>query len=424
MKPLALIVILSAVTVSTSRAFEWEYLGMAGIPTTCIEVDPIRDRIFVGTQEGFHYYDEASGTWTERDEEGAIGRAVFAIQWLPALSQRVITGRENAFFKGYLELSDDLGATGNPVWTSPGGRFVDIMNDGDRLYACGISDITPGELVCSLTDGLSWYPITGHGQTTMTSLAAGLSGEIYVGGEGPVSLSWDNGSNWEPIGAGLPALLVNCLQPLPVTGDVVETGLYVGNDAGLYRGSWPQWEWEQVLPHSCRRLTVAFVLAPWPLTQVSRVVCLTVDGRVFMSDPGGSMWEDVTGDLPATGVDIAFSPRDKGLYIATADDGVYRTQHVITAAEPAPRPQPLELLASPNPFNPRVKLRFVLLRDARAYLSICDASGRRVAVLCDRRLAAGEHVLTWQANGQASGMYMARLIADRKTATKQVLLIR
>ena len=152
------ILLVVAIAPSYAQAYEWEYLGLKGVATTCIEADPYHERILVGTLEGFHYYDTTTGVWTERDDEGSIGRRVCAIQWLPSFEMRLITGRENAFFKGYLELTDDLGLTHHVVHMSEGGRFVDLDHDGVFVYACSISDITPGELLRSPDSGETESP--------------------------------------------------------------------------------------------------------------------------------------------------------------------------------------------------------------------------------------------------------------------------
>ena len=42
-------------------AYDWDYLSMNGVWSNCIVNDPVHQRVFVGTVEGFHYLDEASG---------------------------------------------------------------------------------------------------------------------------------------------------------------------------------------------------------------------------------------------------------------------------------------------------------------------------------------------------------------------------
>ena len=103
---------------ATAAALDWEYVGMDGVSATTITVDPLHELVFVGTHEGFHFLDLPTDTWTERDWEDWIGRQVYAVDFADDLPGRVITGRENAWFKGYLEVSDDLGPP-RPSSTSP-----------------------------------------------------------------------------------------------------------------------------------------------------------------------------------------------------------------------------------------------------------------------------------------------------------------
>ena len=408
-------------------AYEWEYLGMAGVSTTCIEADPEHALIFVGTQEGFHYFDQTSEIWTERDDEGWIGRQVHAIQWLRFHDQVVITGRENAFFKGYLERSDDLGATNEVVHMSQGGRFVDLEAAGDHVYACGWSDITPGEFLVSQDAGLSWINRSGHGHSAMTAIASDNWGSgIYLTGDNRVSWSQDEGQTWAQIGQGLPAgYLVDVAHAIDPGGDVIMHSLLVGNDLGLFFGyGFEEWTWEPVLDESCRSLTSAWTPMPWPIGIMSRAAAVTDDGRVLVAQNFLENWVDETGDLPGIPVAITFSPVGAAFYVCTAEQGVFRVQGVITAAPETPARAPVALRAWPNPFNPRARLTFELPAAQHVGLVVYDLGGRRVATLQDGWLDAGRHELGWDASGLASGTYLARLRGSFGERTTQLMLIR
>jgi len=83
------------------------------------------------------------------------------------------------------------------------------------------------------------------------------------------------------------------------------------------------------------------------------------------------------------------------------------------------------LSAWPNPFNPTLSLRFELDREALVSLEIFDLAGRRVATLVHDRLSEGSHRLTWQAEDQASGIYLARLRVDgAPTGSEKLVLLR
>jgi len=97
----------------------------------------------------------------------------------------------------------------------------------------------------------------------------------------------------------------------------------------------------------------------------------------------------------------------------------------------APPPATVVALAqnSPNPFNPATVIRFTLPAAARARLEIIALDGRRVAILVDGELAAGDHAATWtgrDARGAvvASGVYLYRLATSEATIVRRMTLIR
>ena len=66
--------------------------------------------------------------------------------WHETQSSRLITGRVNAWFKGYIEVTDDLSENGTLVYNSDGGKVLGLArdrDDADRYYACTWQDISP-----------------------------------------------------------------------------------------------------------------------------------------------------------------------------------------------------------------------------------------------------------------------------------------
>lgn len=406
-----------------AAALDWEYVGMDGIDATRVVVDPLHSRVFVGTTEGFHYLDQASGTWTERDWEDWIGREVHAIDYADALPLRVLTGRENAFFKGYLEYSDDLGATEHFVYESTGGQVTDLIHlDGGPHFACTWSDIAPGELLRSLNAGESWTPLAGHGFYALSDLERGPAGELYLAGNVGVKWSQNAGATWTSLNGNLPAgYLVYSVAYVKPGGDTPPaTSLLAAIDPGLYYSDTPG-VWTPLLASACRRAIGLPVPGdPWPAPDHFAV--LTWDGRVLLSRDFGASWDDETAALPGTPIDLAYSPLDDGLYVITAEHGLYRHQDVITAAQPTPSAA-LALSAYPNPFNPATTLRLAMPAAGWARLRIVGVDGRVVATLHEGELPAGESRFLWRPQGLASGVYLARLAtAAGRTQQRLVLL--
>lgn len=100
-----------------------------------------------------------------------------------------------------------------------------------------------------------------------------------------------------------------------------------------------------------------------------------------------------------------------------------------TAAPPPSAPAARLLPATPNPFNPRCELRFVLAAAGPARLEVLDLVGRRLTLLVEGWHEAGEQVATWDgrdALGRAlpSGVYLARLEAAGLCLSTKLVLIR
>ncbi len=84
---------------------------------------------------------------------------------------------------------------------------------------------------------------------------------------------------------------------------------------------------------------------------------------------------------------------------------------------------------SPNPFNPRVSLRFDLPRAAAVALQIHDLSGRRVRTLVEGRAEPGAHILTWDGRDDSgrelgSGVYFCHMEAGAFRATRKLTLLK
>ncbi|MHB8080405.1 MAG: FG-GAP repeat domain-containing protein, partial [Candidatus Krumholzibacteriia bacterium] len=84
--------------------------------------------------------------------------------------------------------------------------------------------------------------------------------------------------------------------------------------------------------------------------------------------------------------------------------------------------------AAPNPFNPRVEVRFRLPRAGPVRGTIHDAAGRLVADLGRRWYAAGEHTLRWDgrsADGPAgAGLYLLTLSAEGRAVSRKLTLLK
>lgn len=80
--------------------------------------------------------------------------------------------------------------------------------------------------------------------------------------------------------------------------------------------------------------------------------------------------------------------------------------------------------AYPNPFNAVTTVSFTLPRSGFAALALFDLAGREVARLAEGELGAGQHVFTVDASDLSAGVYILRLEAGARTASRKVALVK
>lgn len=83
----------------------------------------------------------------------------------------------------------------------------------------------------------------------------------------------------------------------------------------------------------------------------------------------------------------------------------------------------------PNPFNPETEIHFELPRQAPIKIVIVDPLGRVVAILVEEMLAAGEYYVRWNGRDDrgffmASGIYFVKMISEKFSAKRKLLLLR
>ena len=144
---------------------------------------------------------------------------------------------------------------------------------------------------------------------------------------------------------------------------------------------------------------------------------------------------------PAIGTDTNGRPQSRSQYFTPANRWVdYPYNWVIRAGvgqsiSGADKPNPavahqFRLMDNyPNPFNPETTIPFELAASGDASLSIYNLMGQKVTTLVTGYQPAGYHVVQWRGrdhSGQqvASGLYLVRLEADHRTATRKIALIR
>jgi hypothetical protein len=78
----------------------------------------------------------------------------------------------------------------------------------------------------------------------------------------------------------------------------------------------------------------------------------------------------------------------------------------------------------PNPFNPTTTIRFTLPKTSHVLLKLYDMLGREVLTLVDENLQAGEHCVSFNADGLPSGIYIYSVKADHFTKRMRLAILK
>ncbi|MBI5060170.1 choice-of-anchor J domain-containing protein [candidate division KSB1 bacterium] len=78
----------------------------------------------------------------------------------------------------------------------------------------------------------------------------------------------------------------------------------------------------------------------------------------------------------------------------------------------------------PNPFNASTDFAFELANPGNIALRIYNLAGQQVATLVDGAMAAGAHIVHFDASELTSGLYFAQLSANGTTVTRKVVLLK
>jgi hypothetical protein len=392
---------------AAASAAAWEYVAMDGSYATCIAYDAAHRRLLVGTTEGFQEYSFAAAVWTEHVEEGWVGRFVASIATHPARPDRVVTGRMDAFFKGYMEVSDTFDENGVTTHTSTGGYFNSIardLADPDRLYACSWPDILPGEFLVSADGGSSWTPVAETLHFAMTGIAVDDTGALLLSGDAPMSRSTDGGLTWTQASSGLPPQF-GCYfveSTCASSATVPQSTAFTSSDGGLFRSTDRGASWQPLPADTCWCLAIDH-----GSTGTRAAAASFLGDRVLLSEDAGDTWRDETGGLAGTVVnDLVFA--EGYLWAATERHGVFRTPIAPTAAPPLPGLRGPGIVVAPNPFRRTTRVSFDLPAAGTLRAHVFDVAGRRVATIHDAWSTPGKSTFDWDAGDLSAGVYFVR----------------
>ena len=162
------------------------------------------------------------------------------------------------------------------------------------------------------------------------------------------------------------------------------------------------------------------VVGSWPWTgEFTTVPAMGYDGTEetagYMEEgqvPTFKLLKSEDGSLNEMTMDIVSPWTDNG-YAVVSLTGV------------TPLPEAISLNdAYPNPFNPSTNISFEIPQDMHVNLSVYDINGRVVAELVNDFKTGNTYSVTWNASGNASGVYFVKLVAGQVVHTQKIMLVK
>jgi len=169
--------------------------------------------------------------------------------------------------------------------------------------------------------------------------------------------------------------------------------------------------------HNC---TLLFPRTKWGMVNQDTTRIINADSNY---------WNDPSGPYDQTNGHPDYNPN--GLGCRVSDYIQYRpwldSIHVSITGDDDKTNIPNQYILSqnyPNPFNPFTTIEYILPKRTFVTLQIYDVLGRLVKILVNDEQPAGYHQITWDASGQASGMYFYRFQAGRFVEKKKMTLLK
>jgi len=124
---------------------------------------------------------------------------------------------------------------------------------------------------------------------------------------------------------------------------------------------------------------------------------------------------------------------DGSVYVADEINGrIQRFGASVTGVEPPADAGPVRsalISLAPNPCRGSVAFTYAAPRAERLEITVSDVTGRRVATLQDRVMAAGEHRIGWDTRSDdgrqlAAGRYFVRVAGESGASVEQLVIVR
>lgn len=351
----------------------WVKTALTDSMVTCILINSI-NQTFAGTADSGLFISENNGvSWTQTDDR--LKKC--------SVHSMVFNPIENTY----------LGTADSGIFRSPGsGLYWTQISTGQTIYGAGVvtalacyssghvyaginvvhNQDTVGYVYHSSFIGEAW-PDTVLLGSAVSSLAAAPTGLVYAGTrEEGVFRSADYGKTWMPVNTGLADIHIG-----PVIVNSIEH-VFAATDSGIYRSTDYGNHWTST---GLKGVKV-------------RALAKNIADYIFAGSDDGTMYRTIqsTSRVEETNPEISSSFELKQNY--------------------------------PNPFNPATTIEFDIPSSGFVSLKVYNVAGQEVAVLINKVLAAGSHIIRWNAKNLSSGLYFYKLESREYQDIKKLVFMK
>jgi hypothetical protein len=295
----------------------------------------------------------------------------------------------------------------------------------------------------STNRGDSWTAISGdltRGQNgrlgTITCISTAVLPNtqrvIYVGtDDAKISVSTNSGTSWTDITGTLPQRYVTdvlCDKRNPAIAYVTLSGFNLDEkNFRVYRTTNYGASWNNISGNLIN-VPVNSIAIDYSRDSVLYVGC---DAGVFFSKTLGNNWYILGNGLPNSPVlDINYHQPSQILVAATHGRSAYQISVAnlpsgINEINKVVNDYKLEQ-NYPNPFNPSTNIKYTIGVYSNVILKVLDITGKEVALLVNQKQKSGTYDVKFLASDYnlSSGIYFYKLITDKYSETKKMILIK
>ena len=255
------------------------------------------------------------------------------------------------------------------------------------------------------------------------SFAIDSSGYIFAGtSRRGLFRSTDNGNSWHKLTNGIPSSHVAALA-VNSKGHIFASDWDTPEPAGIYRSIDNGNNWTKVGTGIASSYVRSMVI-----NSKDDIYLGTFGFGVFHSIDNGDSCIEINTGIPVEAI-RSLAINSKGtIFAGTTNYGIYKSIQSTTSVAETNKllPKSISLKQNyPNPFNPATTIKYNLNKLSNVILKIYNPSGQHLETLVNGYQTEGEHEITWQPKGLASGIYFYKLqVGDDFFETKRMLLIK